>query len=109
MATIICVTCQGPSLMSTNDNTIDNLLAELQSSDPRTRSGALIEIGCRQIHRGARAAIMALQDCDPEVRSWAAWALDNLKSPEAMPALLDAIHDDSIDVRSNAGWALVHL
>jgi HEAT repeat protein len=88
---------------------MDDLLLQLNSSDPHDRVLAVVTIGRERIHSAARYVESALTDPSGEVRAMAMWSLDLLGSPATIPVLLRALYDPAFDVRSNAGWGLVHL
>jgi hypothetical protein len=88
---------------------INEVLAYLNSTDPRKRVVALSVIGRLRLHALLDKTIFALEDDSEDVRAAAAWALDLLGSPVCVPALIKALYDPSFHVRSSAGWGLVHL
>jgi HEAT repeat protein len=89
--------------------TLEQLKADLRSSDAKVRRKAASELGKTKSHEAVQPLLSAASDRDISVREEVVKSLGLLKDPEALTMLLTTIKDPAESVREESIIALVNL
>jgi HEAT repeat protein len=96
--------------VGSEDQTLENLLAQLGSSDEEVRSNVAQQLGLHPVQRSVSAlSSLALTDLDSTVRAAAVVSLGSIDHESVFAPVLIALSDDTREVRAAAARTLTSL